>query len=212
MAQRTILFLHGFASSGQGTKASFLRERLADLTAVDFDAPDMNPTPQDFRDMTVTGMVDRLRQIILHHGTEELGLIGSSLGALVALNYAHRHAGVSRMLLLAPVTAYWSDDLEILGTWQGEGTVPVWHYAFEKEIPLGFQFHQDGMLYAEPVPPAAPTLIIHGLSDDVVPIQGSRAYAAAYPELVDLVEVEAEHTLNDQLDLIWDRVQSFLLA
>jgi fermentation-respiration switch protein FrsA (DUF1100 family) len=69
----------------------------------------------------------------------------------------------------------------------------------------------DGLRYLEPVPPAAPTLIVHGRQDKTVPIADSRAYAADHPEVVRLIEVDADHDLNPHLDLIWEHVQSFLL-
>jgi len=38
----------------------------------------------------------------------------------------------------------------------------------------------------------------------------SREYAANFPNKVRLIEVDSEHTLNDQLAFIWGHVQSFL--
>jgi pimeloyl-ACP methyl ester carboxylesterase len=92
------------------------------------------------------------------------------------------------------------------------GTAPVFHYAFEREVGLRFGFHIDGLQYLDPVIPPAPTMIIHGRSDDVVPIENSRSYVARFPHKVQLVEVDSDHRLNDQLAFIWMRVQSFLLA
>jgi fermentation-respiration switch protein FrsA (DUF1100 family) len=89
-------------------------------------------------------------------------------------------------------------------------TVP--HYGFAGEQPLDFGFYADGQRYREPVPPAAPALIVHGSKDAVVPVRGSRRYEASHRDKVDLVEVDAGHDLNDHLDLIWDYVQSFLLG
>jgi pimeloyl-ACP methyl ester carboxylesterase len=55
-------------------------------------------------------------------------------------------------------------------------------------------------------------VIIHGQNDTTVPIEHSRDYAASFPDQVQLIEVDADHDLNDHLELIWDYVQSFLLV
>jgi alpha-beta hydrolase superfamily lysophospholipase len=51
--------------------------------------------------------------------------------------------------------------------------------------------------------PPVSTTIIHGSRDQVVPVELSRAFAAAHPE-VDLIEVDDEHRLADSLDRIVD--------
>jgi len=89
--------------------------------------------------------------------------------------------------------------------------VPVFHYAFDKELPIRYDLEGDGQRYLEPIPPPTLLTIIHGRADTVVPTDDSRKYAAAFPERVHLVEVEADHDLNGHLDLIWSYVQSFLL-
>jgi pimeloyl-ACP methyl ester carboxylesterase len=78
-------------------------------------------------------------------------------------------------------------------------------------VPIRYDLHLDGLRYLEPVPPAAPAVIIHGRGDRTVPIAHSRAFAADYPDDVRLIEVQADHDLNQHLDLVWDTVQSFLL-
>jgi len=143
---------------------------------------------------------------------ERFSIIGSSYGGLIAVHYAHRFGGVDRMLLLAPGLRWLSGGLsaEQLEQWRQAGTAPVYHFAFERELPLRYDLHLDGQRYLEPVPPACPTTIIHGDRDPVVPIDDSRHYAAAYPEQVRLVEVDADHDLNDHLDFIWSYVESDL--
>jgi pimeloyl-ACP methyl ester carboxylesterase len=212
--ETTILLLHGFASSGKSTKARFFAAKFEPLPRVQFHSLDFNPTPNDFEYMTVTGLVNRLRQYVLDHSLGDVNVIGSSLGSLVGLHDAHRFGGINRMLLLAPALSYGMNeaDAEHLQRWQEVGTTPVFHYAFEREVGLRFGFHVDGLQYRDPVSPPAPTMIIHGRSDDVIPIENSRSYAARFPDQVQLVEVDSDHRLNDQLEFIWTRVQSFLLA
>jgi pimeloyl-ACP methyl ester carboxylesterase len=207
-----LILLHGFLSSPQGAKARFLRDKLSGYPAVQFHAIDFNPTPRDFEFMTVTGQINRLRQFVLDLGLESASLIGSSLGGQVALHYAHRFGGVQKLLLLAPALYYAAlASADELTAWEQAGSRPVWHDAFQRDVPLRFDVHRDRLSYAEPPPPAAQTLIIHGVNDDVVPISGSRNYAAQYPATVQLIEANSDHRLGDQLDFIWQQVQHFLL-
>jgi pimeloyl-ACP methyl ester carboxylesterase len=211
---RTILFLHGFASSARTTKAQYLRKKLEPLPQVVFHALDMNPTPIDFEYMTTTGLINRVRQYVLDHDLAPLSIVGSSFGGLVALHYAHRYAGVEKLLLLAPAVRWLSGRLsrQELAQWKAAGTSPVLHYAFHESLPLRYALHADGLNYMEPIPPAVPTLIIHGNRDTSVPTEDSRAFAAEHHDKVQLVEVDADHDLNGHLPLIWRHLQAFLLA
>ncbi|MEA3340881.1 MAG: YqiA/YcfP family alpha/beta fold hydrolase [Chloroflexota bacterium] len=213
MAKKTILLLHGFISSAQSTKAQYLGEQFESLPQAAFHAIDFNPTPRDFAYMTITGRINRLRQYVLDHQIAEMNLIGSSLGGLVALHYAHRFGGIERMLLLAPALSWLSGGLaeEELAQWEEAGAMPIFHPAFEREIPIRYDLQIDGRRYLDPVPPPTPVAIIHGRDDETVPIEHSRTYALTYPDDVNLVEVNAGHDLNGRLDLIWEYVQSFLL-
>lgn len=214
MAQQTILYLHGFASSGQGAKAAFFREHFISLPQVSFQAIEFNPTPADFEYMTLTGLINRLRQYLLDRPAEDLSFIASSLGALVGLHYAYRFGGVSKMLLLAPALAYRPERRSEAERrqWQEQGVLNLSHYAFKREIPLRFDFHLDGLRYLQPVPPTAPATIIHGRQDETVLIEHSREYVAQFSDQVRLFEVDSDHSLNDQLPFIWQQVQSFLLS
>jgi hypothetical protein len=212
LKNKTLILLHGFASSSQGTKAQFLRQKCQSVPEIDFYAIDFNPTPRDFEFMTVTGMINRLRQFILDRQLEDVRLVGSSMGALVALNYAHRFDGVENLLLLAPALSYRFGAARTANPqWEEAGVGPVFHYAFGGDVPLRFDFELDGKQYENAVAPSVPTVIVHGRSDTILPISKSRTYAAAYPQQVRLIEVESDHRLNDQLHLIWQQIQTFSL-
>ena len=222
-SRRAVVYAHGFLSSAQSTKAHFFRERFEGWEDVAFHAIDFNPTPRDFAAMTVTGQIHRLRQFLLDEGLVDVdgsgdaaaiaGLIGSSLGGLVSLWYAYLFGGVGRLLLLAPALAALTEAVSEgeRALWEAAGTAPIAHPAFEREVPVRYDLHDDSLRYLERVPPPVPTLIIHGRQDEHVPIAHSRGYAEAFPEEVSLVEVKAGHDLNVHLDLIWNYVVSFLL-
>jgi pimeloyl-ACP methyl ester carboxylesterase len=206
-ARNTVIFLHGFASSGRGTKAHFFRQKLSGASPnLRYHAFEFHPMAVDFEYVTVTGMINRLRQFVLDRVIGRLNLIGSSMGGLVAVHYAHRFGGVDRLLLLAPALIYrpWSLDEAGLEEWREVGTIEVEHFGFGRPLPLRYDLAHDGALYSQPPPPACPTTIFHGSEDEVVPVSFSRSYAASYPELIDLVELGAGHDLNEHLERIWE--------
>ncbi len=211
---RDILLLHGFASSSGSSKAAYLSQKLESHPEIRFQAIEFNPTPKDFEYMTVTGLVNRLRQFLLDHPPSGLRLIGSSLGALTGIHYANRFGGVKRLLLLAPALSFRGMNLteEEIAHWRQHGSRDFFHYAFASEAPLRFAYYNDGLQYREVVPPPCPIRIIHGREDDIVPIEHSREYAAHFPDRVQLVEVDSGHRLADQMALIWAQVESFLVA
>ncbi len=204
-----LIYLHGFASSAGGRKAQYLRPRLAERSGVTFHAVEFSPTPADFEYLTITGMINRLRQYILDHALTEVSLIGSSMGGLVGLNYAHRFGGVAHLLLLAPALTYLSGEREglSLDQWEAEGVGELFHYGFNRPVRLRYDLEIDGRFYQTTPPPPAPITIIHGTEDEVVPVAASRDYARAYPDQVQLIEVTAGHDINGRLPLVWETLQ-----
>jgi uncharacterized protein len=211
---RCLIFLHGFASSPNTPKAHYLRSMIADQSDAVLHAPDFSPTPADFEYLTVTGMINRLRQYILERELADFCLIGSSLGGLVALHYAHRFGGATRLLLLAPALTYLSGERVgmPLKEWQAAGVGDVFHHAFNRMTPLRYDLELDGRLYQTAPPPPAPLLILHGRQDEIVSIAASRAYVRAHPAQTELIELEAGHDLNPHLALIGATAQRFCLV
>jgi uncharacterized protein len=165
-------------------------------------------------------MINRLRQYILDRELTDVCLIGSSMGGLVGLNYAHRfscahrYGGVAHLLLLSPALTYLSGERVGLSLeqWQANGVGELFHYGFNRPVPLRYDLEVDGRFYQTPPPPPAPITIIHGTEDEVVPIAASRAYARAYPDQVQLIEVTAGHDINGRLPFIWEMLQQVCLA
>lgn len=209
---KTLLYLHGFASSPQGSKATFLRNYFNGRDDIRFEAFAFTPTPRDFEFLTVSSMIGRLRQYLVTEQFESLCLIGSSMGGLVATNYVDRYGGVEKLMLLAPALKYLAvnrPDLD--GKWARTGVMRTFHYAYGDDVSLRYGLHVDGQNYLQPAPAAVPTQIIHGRGDDVVPLSGSEAYAAQYPDLVELIPRDSDHGLTDQSAFIAQQIESFLI-
>jgi pimeloyl-ACP methyl ester carboxylesterase len=212
VSKEAVLHLHGFASSAYSAKARYLGERFRELPRVRFLVPDLNPMPSDFQYLTITGMINRLRQYILDQDLDNFSIIGSSMGCLVALHYSHRFGGVKSLFLLAPLLSYGSLPMsgEMLAKWEREGATEVFHYRFNEKVPLRYDFHLDGLCYQKQIPPPVPVRIIHGRNDETIPVEHSRKYAAKYPDMVTMREVDSDHALLDHLDFIWGQVASML--
>ncbi len=214
MSQKTVIYLHGFASSAGSFKATFFSEKLAmQQYLIKYHAVDFNPTPEDFAYTTVTGQINRLRQYILDRDLSGLILVGSSLGALIGLHYAHRFGQIDHMLLLAPALVFMAGmSDEDLKQWRNIAPKKVYHYAFQKELPIESDVYEDGLNYRKVIAPPVPVTIIHGRHDPVVPVQDSRDYARKYHTLVNFFEVDSDHLLHDQMDFIWQQLYGLLKA
>jgi uncharacterized protein len=99
-----------------------------------------------------------------------------------------------------------------LAEWEADGVGELFHYGFNRPVPLRYDLEVDGRFYQTPPPPQAPITIIHGTEDEVVPITASRAYAQAHPDRVQLVEVTAGHDINAHLPLVWQMLRQVCLA
>src|SRR5688500_3274143 len=107
-----IFYLHGFASSARSSKATFVASRLREL-GVELHTPDFNAP--DFSTLTITRMVDQVGRAI-GSAPDPVVLIGSSLGAFVAVQVALKHPGrVARMVLLAPALDFGGNRMRSLG-------------------------------------------------------------------------------------------------
>ena len=141
-------------------------------------------------------------------------VIGSSLGGLTAAWWAEKHLQIQRLVLLAPAFNFLSPRLTNLGEqkvqqWQQSGYLSVYHYGQKRNLPLDYQFVIDASQYLEQnLQRPLPTLILHGSQDDVIPIQSSRDYAALRP-IVQLIELEDDHTLAQVMPQIWDSIGNF---
>ncbi len=166
----------------------------------------------DFEGLTITGQLKLVERIA---GGGAVVLVGSSMGGYVAALYAARHPEVAKLVLLAPAFYFprrWMETLdpEKAAAWQRDGKMGVFHYSEGMIRDIGYQLVKDAAQY-EPAPNVTqPTLLFHGLKDDVVPAAYSRGFAAAHPANVILRLLDSGHELTDVLERIWLEAEGFL--
>ena len=201
------IYLHGFASSPQSTKAQFFGDRFTKLN-INLKILDLNQG--DFSNLTLTRQIN---QVVASFPPppRKVTLIGSSFGGLTAAWLAQKYPQVQSLILLAPAFGFLNHWLPKLGEakikqWQDNRYLSVYHYGFKQELPLDYNFLVDLSGYQdEKLQKPVPTLIFHGIDDDVIPIQASREYALSRP-WVKLRELESDHTLTDVLPQIWQNI------
>jgi pimeloyl-ACP methyl ester carboxylesterase len=202
------VYLHGFASGPGSGKACWFRERFAEL-GLELLVPDL--AGEDFTQLTLTGQLAVIGSVV--EGAQA-ALIGSSLGGYLAALYAARHANVRRVALLAPAFGFahrWAGSLgpERVAAWRAAGTLPVFHYARNETVPLGYGLLEDALRYEEEPAVSQPTLIVHGAQDNVVPPEASRRFAAGRAN-VELHVLEDGHELGGVLEPTWALLRPFL--
>lgn len=202
------LYLHGFASSPRSAKALYLRDRFREVGS-DLQILDLNDP--DFSHLTLTRQLQQAAQYIDSTPTT---IIGSSFGGLTAAWLGQKYPAVTRLILLAPAFEFLLHWRALLGEaqlrqWQDSGWLGVYHFGEGKVLPLHYSFVSDCQQYDEVQLQRSPeTLILHGIHDEVIPIQSSRAYAASRP-WVQLIELDSDHALGNVLEEIWAIVRRF---
>lgn len=203
-----ILYLHGFASGPNSSKARFFRARCAE-SGIPIEFPDL--ADGNFEGLTITGQLEVIERAARG---EAVNLIGSSMGGYLAALYASQHLEVKKAVLLAPAFCFvrrWPATLgeERLSEWRRTGVLPIFHYADQVTRNLGIQLLEDGARYPDFPDFSQPALILHGNQDPVVPVEFSREFAASHTN-VRLVELPSGHELTDVVDRLWSETDQFL--
>jgi uncharacterized protein len=201
------IYLHGFASGPQSTKARYFQARYAEV-GIDLQVPDLNQP--DFAKLTISRQIARVVDL-LPSDDSPVTLIGSSLGGLTAAIVAQDCPQVQQLILLAPAFDFLTHWLPKIGDrqltlWQQNSYLPIYHYAQQKLLPLHYNFIIDADRYhLFTSSRIVPTVIVHGIHDSVIPIAASRDFANQHP-WVELVELDSDHNLTDVRDQIWQEM------
>lgn len=212
-----VVYLHGFASSPQSSKAQFFAAKFAQA-GVAFEAPQLDE--DNFEALTITGQMRVVEEAVKRRAKnlakgEQMVLMGSSLGGYLAALYAERHPKpVDHLVLIAPAFQFlqrWRERMSAreIEDWRRAGWVSIYHYGSKTEQRLGYRFLEDAADY-----PATPdfqqrALILHGTEDPVVPYQVSYDYALEHAH-TRLALFKSGHELTDVLEDLWRETAAFL--
>lgn len=197
--------------------------------------PDFNEP--DFENLTVTRMIGQVKGTITGiagpekpaAGPERPGapgvsvaLIGSSLGAFVALHAAAEQerwrlpARIDRLVLLAPAVDFGGNRMRHLGEagmarWKSTDRLDVFHYGFGRQMWVRYALSADAARYDSfSLRLDLPTLVFQGTRDDAVDPQVVSQWANGR-QRVTLHMLDDDHQLLSSLDRIWAETFSFLL-
>jgi predicted esterase YcpF (UPF0227 family) len=158
-----ILYLHGLASSPRGRKRAVLEDRFGP-DGFEVVAPDLNVP--SFRELNFFEMVAEAR--VTFELAEPRVIIGSSLGALVALSLAEildLHS--APLVLVAPALGFgerWKEKLA-----EGE-VVELFHHGENRPLPIHRRFFEEmALVRVDEGPPPVAVSVVMGSEDDSVP-------------------------------------------
>ena len=158
---KSVLYFHGFASSPASQKITALRP-LLEPRGIELNTPDLNVPSFEKLDWNalVEHAVNAAREM------PPRALVGSSLGALVALSVAKRGVHVP-LVLIAPalgVSTRWKEKIPA-----GDPII-TFNHALGIDAPIHRKFFEQMFdVHVDDEPPAAPVTVIMGRLDETVP-------------------------------------------
>ncbi len=126
------VFIHGLESTGHGTKGVFFRQRYPDMIIENFEGP-------------FSQRMEKLNELLA--GKDNLILVGSSYGGLMAAVYACQNEGrVKKLVLLAP--ALHLDSYEPFLGKTLQIPIVIFHGLQDDVVPLEAVRNVAGRLYS----------------------------------------------------------------
>lgn len=219
-AGKGIMWIGGFASTMEGTKASYLAAwaKAEKANFLRFDYSGCGASAGDFYDGRIStwnkegeavfGQFAKARQIV----------IASSMGAWVAWSFAERYAAqIAALILIAPAPDFTARLIgeKTKARLAAVGTLPL----DDPSGPLSHKFVEDGnqeLVLDKKLHLSCPVHIFHGLSDSVV----SLSHALEVVEQIEAPEVQlilikgCDHSLSDpkQLAQLKEKVAALYFA
>ena len=207
----SLLYRHGFASSPAGRKIALLREALGP-DGIEVVAPDLNRP--SFERLDFEGMVGET--LATAAGKAPSVMVGSSLGALVALEACRRGIGAP-LVLIAPALGFgarWTEKLP------DQETIPFLHHGEGREVPIHRRFfEQMANVDADHDPPSSRVAIVMGEKDESVPYDLVREVWRRWEGSERLAEGSrfvtvpgGDHGLVEHVDLIASEIRAAFKA
>ena len=208
-----VLYLHGFASSARSSKATFFAAKFRDA-GIELQTPDLNLP--EFATLTVSRMVAQVLEIIDSRAADPIVLIGSSLGAFVAVQVAlARPTRVRSLILLAPALDFGGNRMKSLGgvgleDWKRSDRLDIFHYGYGRMMPVHYELYADATRYdCVGAALTMPIQVFQGRRDDAVDPVAVEQWARARPN-VELHLLDDDHQLTASVERIWVEMRRFL--
>lgn len=208
-----VVLCHGFLSSKNSTTNKTLTRLLNDLgiATFRFDFFGQGESEGLFEDITTSLAVGQARSAIedvLSRGYKTIGLAGSSFGGLVSILTTAGRQDVSCLALKCPVVDF-AEELRLefgpdeLARWRATDTIPNIMGGPER-VRLKYGLYEDCLqqiAYGPAEQITAPTLIVQGQRDELVPLDQSRRLFDLLkgPKRIDLLP-EADHQFTRSED------------
>ncbi|HET9263507.1 MAG TPA: YqiA/YcfP family alpha/beta fold hydrolase [Vicinamibacterales bacterium] len=209
-----VFYLHGFASSAKSSKAAFLASHLS-RHGIELHTPDFNEP--DFSTLTITRMIRQVCAEIDARSDDPSVLIGSSLGAFVAVQAALRRSRqVERLILFAPALDFGGNRMRSLGDrgieeWRRTDRLDVFHYGYGRVLPVHYELFADARQYdSMNASLSMPIQVFQGRQDTAVDPDVVERWSRARSENVELHLLDDDHQLMNSLEFIWAEVVRFL--
>lgn len=211
--QAAVLFVHGYTSRRDGTKAQAVEvmceARGWTFAAFDFRGHgDSDGTLADLSGPALQEDLEAIRASLAERGVQYLFLIGSSMGGWASAWYTANHPGVVlACAVMAPAFAFphyhwerlsqeeqldWRTRRRVLVRNEARGCNEFLDFALIEQMD---EFPVETLIERW----AAPLLIFHGMQDDVIPYSGSIYFMeqARHKDLVLCLLKNGDHRLQD---------------
>lgn len=183
----TGVFIHGFRSHCDGAKSRHLSALAGglDWSWLRFDQRGCGASDGEFRRFTLSGALADLDEVLASLDDPPAVLVGSSLGALIAVHAAaagrHRIGG---LVLVAPALRFTDRFLRHLDA----GDLESWRQRGYRWFPdlyeggcfrLDYSFCADALCYGSPpdrLP--CPVRVVHGTRDELLPLEDTTDWLA----------------------------------
>jgi uncharacterized protein len=202
-----VVFVHGFANNRMENRSFVLMSRLLEsegIASVRFDLSGHGESDGDFFDVTISGEIAETRSVVRavrafdFADPERIGLVGMSMGGVVAGIVAAEEPGIRAVCLWSPAAVA---PFEV-----GAGFLKGRDIAAEIGEKGYFDADSHRMspaladdiagldVYGRSRPYTGPVRIIHGDQDDIAPLSYARRYLDHYGGNAELEVVEgADH-------------------
>lgn len=181
-----VILCHGFLSNKNSTTNKTLTRLLNDrsLTTFRFDFFGQGESEGQFEDITTSLAVGQAKAAIstvLSMGYRTVGLVGSSFGGLVAILTTAQRQDIACLALKCPVVDF-AEELRLefgqdeMARWQMTDTIPN-ILGGKQRVRLKYDMYEDCLqqiAYEPATQISAPTLIVQGQKDELIPLHQSR--------------------------------------